>query len=130
MHRKQRAQFVALPGAQKRFHLNGIEIEGARIDIGKHRTSADARNRAGRCEKAEGRGENQISRLHACGDESQPQSVSAGGATHGIGSPAESRQFALESLDLRAQNVVLRGADAAHCRQYLNTHLFVLPLQI
>src|SRR5580658_8292753 len=130
MHRKQCAEFVALPAAQKRFHLNGIEIEGARIDIGKHRTGADARNRAGRREKTEGRGENQISRLHARGGLSQPQSVSAGGATYGIGSPAKSRQFTLESLDLSPQDVMLRGADAAHCSEYLNTHLFVLPLQI
>ena len=43
VNREQRAKFVALAAAQKRLHLSGIEIECARIDIGKHRTGADAR---------------------------------------------------------------------------------------
>src|ERR1700691_413625 len=109
MNRKHRAQLVTAAAAKKRFHLSGIEIEGARIDIGKQWTRSGARDCAGRGEKAERCGENEISRLHACGGQSQPQSVSAGGATHGIRRAAELRQFVFEGLDLRPQDVVLRS---------------------
>ena len=130
MNREQRAKPVTPAAAQKGFHLSGIEIEGARIYISKHRTRAGPRDGAGRGEKAERRGENLISGLHSRGCESQPQSVRAGGATHRFPCTAELRKLALESLDLRPQNVVLRRAHTADRGQHFGAHLLILALQV
>src|SRR5258706_6811356 len=103
MNWQQRAEFVTPPDAEKRFHLPGIEIECARIDIGKHRTRTRPRNGAGRCKEAERRGENLISELHSSGDECQPQCVGSGRAPDCVTRSAEIRKLALERLNLHPQ---------------------------
>src|SRR5580704_2365139 len=91
MNREQRAEFIALAAAKKRFDSNGIKVKCARIDIRKHRTCSGAHDSAGRGKEAKRCGENLISRLHSRRNQSQPQSIGARGASHGVMRAAEVR---------------------------------------
>ncbi len=130
MNRKQRAEILAWALAKKRFGLCGIEIESLRVDIGKNRTRASPYNCAGRGKKAEWRGENLISRLHAGGSQSQPESVGAGGTTSAMFRAAERCQLALERFDFRAENVLLGSANALDGRHDFGTDLLILAVQV
>src|SRR6267154_2133633 len=130
MNRKQRPKIVALGGTKKNFDTGGVEIKCLGIDIGKHRTRAGAYDGAGRSEETKRCGENQISGLHSGRGESEPQSISAGGAADGMGRATEVGKFALQCLDLGSQNVTLRSAYASHCCQHFGAHLLILPLQV
>src|SRR5271166_2201522 len=118
MNRKQYAQLVALAAPQERRRLTRIEIKSRGIDIGEHGTCSGPRDGAGRSKKTEGCSQNLIARLQARSDQSQPQSVGAGGATHGIGRSAKASKFAFQFVDFRAENVMLRSADAPHRSQH------------
>src|ERR1035437_4815536 len=93
MNRQQDAELVVLAAAQKRFDLIRIEIECARIDIGKHGARAGPHDGAPRSKKTKWRGKNLICGLHPGG---------------GVACPTEIGEFALESFNLRPENVLLR----------------------
>ncbi len=54
--------------------------------------------------------------------------VGARGAPHGVASPAERGYFALQALDFRSQDEMLRGANALDGREDRLTKRDVLPL--
>ena len=114
MNWQQRPKFVTPCAAQKSFDTGGIEIKGKGIDVGKHRTRPGANNGTGRSEETKRSGKDLVAGLNSGGGDGQPQSISPRGAANGVPSATEVGKVALESLNLRPQNVVLRGAHPAY----------------
>ena len=107
-----------------------IKIEGLGIDVNEYRRGSRSHNRTGGGKEAECSSDDRISRLDAGGDQRQPQRFCSRGAADRSRGSGLSSDFALERLDLGAENEDLRVAHPRNGRQHLLADALVLPAQV
>src|SRR5438105_8335744 len=128
MNRQQRAQVGNRSGAAA--DLLRVEVESARINIGKHRPGLRAHDGAGRGEKTKRRSENGIARLNPGSDQRQPKRVGAGSTTHDLTNVEKCCRLAFKSSYFFSQDELLRITEAGNSGQNLLAQGRVLPLQV
>src|SRR5207302_7783853 len=128
MNRQQRAQVGKRSGAAA--GLLRVEVESARINIGKHRPGLRAHDGAGRGEKTKRRSENRIARLNPGGYQRQPKRVGARSTAHDLTNAEKCCRLAFKSSYFVSQDELLRITEAGNSGQNLLTQGRVLPLQV
>src|SRR5579872_5962057 len=99
MDRKHGADLVSASSFQNRADVARRNVQSFGVDISKNRTRAGADDSAGRGEETEGGRDDGVAGLNASGQQSEPKSVCAGGATDGVGGVSEGRDLAFERFD-------------------------------
>src|SRR5580700_3890350 len=107
-----------------------VEIQRAGIDVDENWSRACAHDGTCRSKKAEWGSNDRIARLYASSDQRQPEGFGSGGATDGVSRSGEGCNLALERLNFRAENEVLRIANARNGGQDLVANAVILAMQV
>ena len=110
MHRHQRPS----GGRNRRLHLLKIDQVGLGIDIHKHWFCANRADGFGCGKKAEGAGDDLITRANTEAPERQDQCISAAVAADGMFAAAEAGKSFFKPLDDRAPDVLAAAQDIQH----------------
>jgi hypothetical protein len=93
VHRQQSRR----PGRDAPLDILGVEAERALLDIGEHRTRADAQHRVGARDEGEGRADHLVAPADAERQQRQLERVGAGGRQHHARRREKSRQAGLDA---------------------------------